>query len=165
MDGQRSSALARFRPPMSRMTLLVVAAFGAVGIATVSAGPSLPYLRSAAVQRKHVVAVFALGELAPGQISVAARPGTRLNGAFLQTNVRLEEPIANQPGQQDQGLVRIHSLVTGDWEFLLVTETGTTFTYGDGYGNPTQVQKTTTDKDPYSPFFNSAWQSTEPSRR
>jgi hypothetical protein len=78
---------------MSRMTLLVVAAFGAVGIATVSAGPSLPYLRSAAVQRKHVVAVFALGELAPGQISVAARPGTRLNGAFLQANVRLEEPI------------------------------------------------------------------------
>jgi hypothetical protein len=65
---------------MSRMTLLVVAAFGAVGIATVSAGPSLPYLRSAAVQRKHVVAVFALGELAPGQISVRAAR-TRSNGA------------------------------------------------------------------------------------
>ena len=41
---------------------------------------------------------------------------------------------------------------------VLVTESNTTFTYADGYGNPTQVQKTTTDKDPYSPFFNSSWQ-------
>jgi hypothetical protein len=39
--------------------------------------------------------------------------------------VRLEEPMANQPGQQDQGMVRIHSFSTGDWELLLVTETGT----------------------------------------
>jgi Bacterial Ig domain len=38
--------------------------------------------------------------------------------------VRLEEPLANQPGQQDQGMVRIHSFSTGDWELLLVTETG-----------------------------------------
>ncbi len=78
------------------MTLLVVAAFGAAGIASVSAGPSLPYLRSATVQRKHVVAVFALGELAPGQISVAVRPATRLNGAFLDASIRLEEPLAAQ---------------------------------------------------------------------
>ncbi len=38
--------------------------------------------------------------------------------------VRLEEPMANQPGQQDQGMVRIHSFSTGDWELFLVTETG-----------------------------------------
>ncbi len=75
----------------SRIPLLVVAAFGAVGIANVSARPPLPYLRSASVQRKHVVAVFALGELAPGQVSVAARPETRPNGAFLPANIRLEE--------------------------------------------------------------------------
>lgn len=75
------------------MALLAVAAFGAAGMATVSAGTPLPYLRSAVVQRKHVVAVFGLGELAPGQISVAVRPGTRPNGAFMQANVRLEEPL------------------------------------------------------------------------
>ena len=42
----------------------------------------------------------------------------------------------------------------------LVTEASTTFTYGDGYGNPTQVQTTTWDRDPYSPHLNSAWRST-----
>lgn len=41
----------------------------------------------------------------------------------------------------------------------LVTEATTTFTYGDGYGNPTQVQTTTWDRDPYSPYLNSAWRS------
>ncbi len=42
----------------------------------------------------------------------------------------------------------------------LVTEVATTFSYGDGYGNPTQVQATTWDRDPYSPHVNSAWRST-----
>ena len=42
----------------------------------------------------------------------------------------------------------------------LVTEATTTFTYGDGYGNPTQVQSTVWDRDPYSPHLNSAWRST-----
>ena len=41
-----------------------------------------------------------------------------------------------------------------------MTEASTTFTYGDGYGNPTQVQTTTWDRDPYSPHLNSAWRST-----
>ena len=42
----------------------------------------------------------------------------------------------------------------------LVTEATTRFTYGDSYGNPTQVQTTTWDRDPYSPHLNSAWRST-----
>ena len=42
----------------------------------------------------------------------------------------------------------------------LVTEATTAFTYGDGYGNPTQVQSTRWDRDPYSPHLNSAWRST-----
>ena len=42
----------------------------------------------------------------------------------------------------------------------LVTEASTTFTYADGYGNPTQVQTTTWDRDPYSPYLNGAWRST-----
>jgi hypothetical protein len=74
-------------------TLAVVAAFGAAGIATVSAGAPAPYLRSVAVKRSHVVAAFTLGELAPGRISVASQPRTRPDGAFLQANVRLEEQL------------------------------------------------------------------------
>jgi RHS repeat-associated protein len=42
----------------------------------------------------------------------------------------------------------------------LVTEAATTYSYGDGYGNPTRVQVTTWDRDPYSPYLNSAWLST-----
>lgn len=42
----------------------------------------------------------------------------------------------------------------------LVTDTRHSYVYGDGYGNPTQVQTSVTDKDPNSPFFNSSWQST-----
>ncbi len=42
----------------------------------------------------------------------------------------------------------------------LVTEATTTYSYGDGYGNPTQVQATTWDRDPYSPYLHSAWRST-----
>jgi hypothetical protein len=77
----------------SRITLAAVAALGAAGIATVSAAAPDPYLRSVAVKRSHVVAVFTLGELAPAHISVAARPGTSSNGAFLRANVRLEEQL------------------------------------------------------------------------
>jgi RHS repeat-associated protein len=39
----------------------------------------------------------------------------------------------------------------------LVTESSTTYVYGDGYGNLTQAYRTTTDKDPYSPYFNVSW--------
>jgi RHS repeat-associated protein len=34
------------------------------------------------------------------------------------------------------------------------------FTYGDGFGNPTRIVTSTTDKDPGSPFYNSTWQTT-----
>ncbi len=42
----------------------------------------------------------------------------------------------------------------------LVTEASTTYSYGDGYGNPTQVQTTTWDRDPSSPHLGSAWRAT-----
>jgi RHS repeat-associated protein len=42
----------------------------------------------------------------------------------------------------------------------LTSEIGNSFTFGDGYGNPTRVQTTVTDKDPNSPFFNTSWLST-----
>lgn len=50
--------------------------------------------------------------------------------------------------------------VGGTLNGTLVGETTRVFTYGDGYGNPTQVQTTAWDRDPTSPFFNSAWRST-----
>jgi RHS repeat-associated protein len=42
-----------------------------------------------------------------------------------------------------------------------VKQTQTTYTYGDGYGNPTQIVETITDQDtqtPVSPFVNQVWQ-------
>lgn len=42
----------------------------------------------------------------------------------------------------------------------MITQRQTTTTYGDGYGNPTLVVVTVTDKDPTSPFYNSYWAST-----
>jgi RHS repeat-associated protein len=40
------------------------------------------------------------------------------------------------------------------------SETNTAYVYGDGFGNPTQVQTSVTDRDPQSPFLDSSWQST-----
>jgi RHS repeat-associated protein len=42
----------------------------------------------------------------------------------------------------------------------LITQRITNWTYGDGYGNPTVVSTSTTDKDLSSPFYNSTWQTT-----
>jgi RHS repeat-associated protein len=36
--------------------------------------------------------------------------------------------------------------------------TAITYTYGDGYGNPTEIQTSITDTDPGSPFLNSTWE-------
>lgn len=58
-----------------------------------------------------------------------------------------------------------HTTSTSDKQFeisgalsgSLASEATRSFTFGDGYGNPTQVQSTAWDRDPYSPLFNSAW--------
>ena len=50
--------------------------------------------------------------------------------------------------------------LAGPLNGTLITDTRHSYVYGDGYGSPTQVQTSITDKDPSSPFFNSAWQST-----
>jgi RHS repeat-associated protein len=45
----------------------------------------------------------------------------------------------------------------------VVKQTQTTYTYGDGYGNPTQIVQTITDQDtqtPASPFAGQVWQTT-----
>ncbi|MGH9929066.1 MAG: toxin TcdB middle/N-terminal domain-containing protein, partial [Pyrinomonadaceae bacterium] len=48
----------------------------------------------------------------------------------------------------------------GSLNGTLISETVTQYTYGDGFGNPTNVVTSITDKDPYSPFFDSTWQTT-----
>lgn len=42
----------------------------------------------------------------------------------------------------------------------LITTAAQQFTYGDGYGNLTNLQTTITDNDSTSPFYNSKWQTT-----
>jgi len=42
----------------------------------------------------------------------------------------------------------------------LISRSDTTYTYGDGFGNPTTVMASVTDKDPTSPFHGLEWQTT-----
>ncbi|MDH5227029.1 MAG: FG-GAP-like repeat-containing protein, partial [Gammaproteobacteria bacterium] len=49
--------------------------------------------------------------------------------------------------------------VAGTLNGSLVSETARSFTFSDMYGNPTQVQTTLWDRDPTSPYYNSAWRS------
>jgi hypothetical protein len=72
------------------------AACAAVVGATGAAATPQPFLRSVGASRGHVVAVFTRGDLAPGKIVVAVRPGTGRDGSFLRQNVRLKEPIARE---------------------------------------------------------------------
>ena len=60
-------------------------------LAVAATGPSL---RSVSSKRRHVVAVFTLGDLTPGQILVATRPRKQPNGEFVAANVRLRESMA-----------------------------------------------------------------------
>lgn len=50
--------------------------------------------------------------------------------------------------------------VGGTLDGTVVTQTTVSNTYGDGFGNLTQVVTTTTDKDSGSPYYNLAWQNT-----
>jgi len=77
-----------------RPVLLAAAALAAAAPTGVSASAStLPYLRPVSASNRHVVAVFKLGDLAPGRILVAVSPQTSRGGKFLTDNVRLDEPL------------------------------------------------------------------------
>jgi len=49
--------------------------------------------------------------------------------------------------------------VGGTSNGVLVTQTSRSYSYGDGYGNPTLMTQTITDRDPGSPFAGTSWQS------
>jgi hypothetical protein len=76
-----------------RRTVAAFAALGAALVSGLAAATPEPYLRSVGAHQGHVVAVFTLGELAPGKILVAVRPTTGADGALLTANVRLHEAI------------------------------------------------------------------------
>jgi hypothetical protein len=77
-----------------RPVLVVAVAFGAIALTGVSAASSkIPYLRSVAASKGHVIAVYRLADLIPGRIVVAVRPKTDLRGQLLKANVRLNEPL------------------------------------------------------------------------
>ncbi len=77
---------------MARRAL--IGALVGVLLTAVPAAASLPSLRSVSSHRRHVVAVFALGDLAPGHILVATRPTRERGGAFPAENVRLREAMS-----------------------------------------------------------------------
>jgi RHS repeat-associated protein len=83
-----------------------------------------------------------------------------------QWQANLGQQALGTAGREQRAFPFVASTGTRQFELggvlngTLVTESSTTFTYGDGYGNPTQTQTTTWDRDPYSPHLNSAWRST-----
>jgi hypothetical protein len=73
--------------------LVAAAALGAAIVTAGSAASSAPYLRSATAVHRHVVVVYALGDLIPSRLVVATRAQTAPNGKFLQSNIRFGEPL------------------------------------------------------------------------
>jgi hypothetical protein len=77
----------------SSQVLVAAAGLAAALVTAASAATSVPYLRSATAANRHVIVVYSLGELAPGRLLVATRAQTQPNGRFVQSNVRLSEPL------------------------------------------------------------------------
>jgi hypothetical protein len=73
---------------------VLIGTLAGVLLTAVSAAASVPNLRSVSSQRRHVVAVFVLNDLTPGQIVVANKAARTPTGAFLAANVRLRETMA-----------------------------------------------------------------------
>ena len=71
---------------------------------TAGAANTVPNLRSVSAPRHHAVAVFALGELAPGEIVVSSRPRITRSGGFFTNDVRFREWMA--PHVEADGLAR-----------------------------------------------------------
>jgi hypothetical protein len=80
----------------SSQVLVAAAALGAALVTAVSAASSVPYLRSATAANRHVIVVYSLGELVPGRLLVATRAQTQPNGRFVQSNIRVTEPLSGK---------------------------------------------------------------------
>jgi hypothetical protein len=94
--------------------LAAAVALGAAALTSVSASSSnVPYLRSVSASDGHVIAVYRLGELAPGRILVAVRPQTDLRGKLLKANVRLDEALRMTKTAGGFRMRTRHTLVRG----------------------------------------------------
>ena len=80
----------------SSQVLLAAAALSAAFVTAVSAASRVPYLRSAVSSSRHVVVIYALGDLTPGRILVATRAQSLPNGKFVKANIRLNEPLTGK---------------------------------------------------------------------
>jgi hypothetical protein len=78
---------------MARRLVAAAAVLSAVLLVSIASAAPAPYLRSVGIHRGHLVAVFTLDELGPGQIAVAVKPTTEPSGAFVAANIRLKESM------------------------------------------------------------------------
>jgi hypothetical protein len=107
---------------------VAVAVLAAALLPTLTAAATIPNLRSVSSHDRHVVALFALGDLAPGEIAIASNIQIGPDGAFRSASVKLREWMA--PRQLQNGLARWrtrHALRPGVYYVEvsgLVTQTG-----------------------------------------
>ena len=100
---------------MARRFVIVFVTAALFWMTPAAASPD-PNLRSVSAQRHHVVAVFALGDLAPGEIVVSSNARTTRSGAFLARDVKLREWM--RPQIEASGLARWatrHTLPAGTY--------------------------------------------------
>jgi hypothetical protein len=88
---------------MARRTAIAVLAAAVLATPAATAA-RLPSLRSVTPTTRHLSAVFALGDLAPGRIAVATSDRTELGGAFAATSVVVREWMS--PRRLANGLER-----------------------------------------------------------
>ncbi len=81
-----------------------VAVLATALLPALGAAAALPNLHSVSSRDRHVVVIFALGGLAPGEIAVSSDPRTGPEGAFRSASVKLREWMA--PRQLQGGLGR-----------------------------------------------------------
>jgi hypothetical protein len=81
-----------------------VAVLAAALLPALTAAATVPNLRVVSSRDRHVVALFALGDLAPGEIAIASDTRTGPDGAFRPASVKLREWMA--PRQLQNGLAR-----------------------------------------------------------
>jgi hypothetical protein len=97
----------------SSHVLVAAAALGAALVTAASAASSVPYLRSATAANRHVIVVYSLGELAPGRLLVATRAQTQPNGRFVQSNIRVNEPLSGKKAASGLRMRTRHALSPG----------------------------------------------------
>ena len=98
--------------------------------------------------------------------------GMRLQHSLLQSNqtTRVADSLATlavrafgNAGTQQRFFPYVQSVTDSQYELggtlsgTLVSQAVTNYSFGDGFGNPTLISRTVTDKDPGSPYFSTSW--------